>query len=92
MDVSALPPPTPRDGPGHTPPGTNPHTKPDINNLQEVISKIVSRQLSGLQQVGKLLDATPGGIPPAASTPHATKESPLSQDDPAHHDPTTLGA
>ena len=49
MDVSALPPP-PLDMVQAAPPAP-----PPIDNLQEVISTIVSRQLSGLQrQVGKL--------------------------------------
>ena len=54
MDVSALPPP-PLEMVRAAPPAPPPIHNPDIDTLQEVISKIVSQQLSGLQrQVGKL--------------------------------------
>ena len=54
MDVSASPPP-PLEMVRAAPPAPPPIHNPDIDTLQEVISKIVSQQLSGLQrQVGKL--------------------------------------
>ena len=96
MDVSALPPPPLEMVRAAPPPAPPPIHNPDIDNLQEVISKIVSRQLSGLQrQVGKLAQRLEESLQPPQPLIQPLMQQrnpPGARTTPSHHDPTIIDA